>query len=254
MTLPAACLTGDSHGQSKEARSGAQEELETRQRKRQACAQVGGKARDAEKSEVQGPARRHEREETRGREKAAAGPSGKKTSGADASRNHGHRRHREIGLQTSYAAASWSKPRKVVARVEASEQGSDIRFIVTNLPGRAKVLYEKVYCARGRMENLIKDMKLYTRSDRTSCHRWEANQFRLFLHMGAYWLLHELRGAAPKRSIWRTATFETIRCTFLKIAVRIQELKTRIKMALPSSYPHVQALTALATSIAALAP
>jgi hypothetical protein len=157
-------------------------------------------------------------------------------------------------FQTSYAAASWSKPRKVVARVEASEQGSDIRFIVTNLPGRAKVLYEKVYCARGRMENLIKDMKLYTRSDRTSCHRWEANQFRLFLHMGAYWLLHELRGAAPKRSIWRTATFETIRCTFLKIAVRIQELKTRIKMALPSSYPHVQALTALATSIAALAP
>jgi hypothetical protein len=86
-------------------------------------------------------------------------------------------------FQISYAAASWSKPRKVVARVEASDQGSDIRFIVTNLPGRAKVLYEKVYCARGRMENLIKDMKLYTRSD-TSCHRWEANQFRLFLHMG----------------------------------------------------------------------
>src|SRR5260221_14145271 len=99
MTLLAACLTGDSHGQSKEARSGAQEKLETRQRKRQACAQVGGKARDAEKSEVQGPARRHEREETRGREKAAAGPSGKKTSGADASRNHGHRRHRETGLR-----------------------------------------------------------------------------------------------------------------------------------------------------------
>ena len=92
------------------------------------------------------------------------------------------------------------------------------------------MLYEKVYCARGRKENLIKDMKLYTRSDRTSCHRWEANQFRLFLHMGAYWLLHELRGAAPKRSIWRTATFETIRCAFLKIAVRIEELKTRIKM------------------------
>jgi hypothetical protein len=73
------------------------------------------------------------------------------------------------------------------------------------------------------------------RFDRTSCHRWEANQFRLFLHMGAYWLLHELRSAAPKRSIWRTATFETIRCRFLKIAVRIQELKTRIKMALPSA-------------------
>jgi hypothetical protein len=72
--------------------------------------------------------------------------------------------------------------------------------------------------------------------------------------VGARVELHELRGAAPKRSIWRTATFETIRCTFLKIAVRIQELKTCIKMALPSAYPHVQALTALATSIAALAP
>ena len=154
-----------------------------------------------------------------------------------------------------YAAAqSWTQAAKVIARVEATEQGSDVRFIVTNLPGRAKTLYEKVYCARGRMENLIKDMKLYTRSDKTACQRWEANQFRLFLHMGAYWLLHELSGAAPKRSIWRSATFETIRCTFVKIAVRIQELKTRIKMALPSSYPHVQALTALATSIAALAP
>jgi hypothetical protein len=63
-----------------------------------------------------------------------------------------------------------------------------------------------------------------------------------FLHMGAYWLLHELKGAAPKRSIWRTATFVIIRCAFLKIAVRIEELKTRIKMALPSAYPHVQSL------------
>jgi hypothetical protein len=72
--------------------------------------------------------------------------------------------------------------------------------------------------------------------------------------VGAFWLLHELRRAAPKRSIWRTATFETIRCTFLKIAVRIEELKTRIKMALPSTYPHVQALTALASSISTRGP
>ena len=75
---------------------------------------------------------------------------------------------------------------------------SDARFVVTNLAGRAKILYEKVYCARGRMENLIKDMKLYTRSDKTACSRWQANQFRLFLHMGAYWLLHSVRLAAPR--------------------------------------------------------
>ena len=98
----------------------------------------------------------------------------------------------------------------MVGRVEATSKGCDVRFVFTNLPGRAKVLYEKVYCARGRMENMIKDHKLYTKSDRTSCHRWEANQFRLFLHTGAYWLRHQLRQAAPRRSLWRKATFETI--------------------------------------------
>jgi len=90
--------------------------------------------------------------------------------------------------------------------------GTDARFIVTNLNGRAKHLYEKVYCQRGTAENLIKDMKRDTRSDKTACSRWEANQFRLFLHMGAYWLLHSLRMAAPKKSRWRGATFATIRC------------------------------------------
>jgi DDE family transposase len=114
-------------------------------------------------------------------------------------------------FQTSYAARSWSRERRVIARVEATALGSDVRFVVTNLTGRSKHLYEKVYCRRGAMENLIKEHKLYTKSDRTSCHRWEANQFRLFLHTAAYWLLHTLRGAAPKRSRWRTATFETIR-------------------------------------------
>ena len=124
----------------------------------------------------------------------------------------------------------------MVARVEATSKGCDVRFVVTNLPGRAKVLYEKVYCARGRMENMIKDHKLYTKSDRTSCHRWEANQFRLFLHTGAYWLLLQLRHAAPRRSPWRGASFETLRRSFLKIAVRIEELKSRIKITLPSAY------------------
>ena len=117
-----------------------------------------------------------------------------------------------------YQAGSWSCPEKVVARVEATEIGTDARFIVTNLTGRGKDLYEKVYCARGRMENMIKDLKLYTRSDKTACSRWQANQFRLFLHMGAYWLLHSVRLAAPKRSRWRGATFATIRAVFVKIA------------------------------------
>ena len=70
------------------------------------------------------------------------------------------------------------------------------------------------------MENLIKDLKRSTRSDKTACSRWEANQFRLFLHMGAYWLLHTLRRSMPRRSIWRGATFETIRRCFVKVEGR----------------------------------
>jgi hypothetical protein len=156
--------------------------------------------------------------------------------------------------QTTYQAGSWSKSRKIIARAEATSMGTDVRFVVTNLPGTAKVLYEKVYCARGRMENMIKDMKLYTRSDRTSCHRWEANQFRLLLHMAAYWLLLSLRRIAPRRSLWRTATFETLRRAFLKIAVRIQELKSRIKVAFPSAYPHAPVLAVFTGATANRSP
>jgi len=157
-------------------------------------------------------------------------------------------------FQTGYQARSWAQARTVIARVEATSKGTDVRFVVTNLPGRSKVLYEKVYCARGRMENMIKEHKLYTKSDRTSCHRWEANQFRLFLHTGAYWLLHQLRQAAPRRSLWRKVTFETLRRTFLKIAVRIEELKSRIKIALPSAYPYQTVLISMACRITAQGP
>ena len=157
-------------------------------------------------------------------------------------------------FQTGYRAESWSRERTVIARVEATSKGSDIRFIVTNLPGRSKLLYEKIYCARGRMENMIKEHKLYTKSDRTSCHRWEANQFRLFLHSGAYWLLHQLRQAAPRKSPWRKATFETLRRAFLKIAVRIEELRSRVRIALPTAYPYRKAMISMAGCIAAQGP
>jgi len=157
-------------------------------------------------------------------------------------------------FETSYAAKSWSRERRVIARVEASAMGADVRFVVTNMGGRSKHLYEKLYCARGAMENLIKEHKLYTRSDRTSCHRWEANQFRLFLHTAAYWLLHRLRGAAPKRSRWRAATFETLRAAFLKIAVRVEQLKTRIRLSLPSACPHAPMIALMLRRIHAQGP
>jgi hypothetical protein len=156
--------------------------------------------------------------------------------------------------QFEYAAGSWSKEEKVIARVEATEVGTDARFIVTNLAGRGKHLYDKVYCQRGRAENLIKDMKLATRSDKTACSRWQANQFRLFLHMGAYWLLHSLRMAAPKRSRWRGATFETIRYVFVKIAVRVEEMKRSVKLAFPRHLPHADALALVTHRLTAQGP
>jgi hypothetical protein len=139
----------------------------------------------------------------------------------------------------------------VIARNEATSLGTDTRYVVTNLEGRGKHLYEHVYCARGRMENLIKDMKLYTRSDKTACHRWQANQFRLFLHMGAYWLLHSVRLAAPRKSRWRGATFETIRTLLVKVACRVEELKSRIKLSFPASLPHAADLDMITARLTA---
>jgi Transposase DDE domain group 1 len=149
-----------------------------------------------------------------------------------------------------YAAKSWATERRIIARIEASERGTDSRFIVTNLTGTPQWLYESVYCARGQAENLIKAHKVHLASDRTSCTRATANQFRLVLHTAAYWLLHTLRGLAPRASFWRDAQFDTIRLALIKIAARVTELASRIKVALPSSYPYRQSFALLATRAA----
>jgi hypothetical protein len=103
------------------------------------------------------------------------------------------------------------------------------------------------------MENLIKAHKLHLASDRTSCSKASANQFRLVLHTAAYWLLHTLRGLAPKRSFWHQAQFDTLRLMLIKVAARVTELATRIKLALPSSYPFRRSFMLL-TSRAAMPP
>jgi hypothetical protein len=105
------------------------------------------------------------------------------------------RRHGEV----EYAAKAWlARPdttvRRVIVRVEAGPQGTDTRFIITNLAGTPEHLYEDIYCARGQAENLIKAHKLRLASDRTSCTKATANQFRLMVHTAAYWLMLSLRG------------------------------------------------------------
>jgi hypothetical protein len=150
----------------------------------------------------------------------------------------------------AYAAQTWNTERRVIARVEASDKGADSRFVVTNLTGIPRWLYETVYCARGQAENLVKAHKLHLASDRTSCSKATANQFRLVLHTAAYWLLHTLRTLAPKRSFWRAAQFDTVRFALIKVVGRVTELVTRITLALPSSYPHRDSLTFLAARAA----
>jgi hypothetical protein len=149
--------------------------------------------------------------------------------------------NRKVSLFHSfnYKAESWSIYRRVVAKVEILEDGTlNIRYIVTDMKqAKATVLYKEIYCARGQAELYIKEHKLYLKSDRTSCHRFMANQFRLLLHSAAYVLLHALKNNILKHTQWATATISTIRLRLLKIGSRVRHLKTRIKVELPSSYP-----------------
>jgi hypothetical protein len=148
--------------------------------------------------------------------------------------------------ELAYAAKTWDVERRAIARVEASGRGMDSRFVVSNLAGAPRWLYEAVYCARGQAENLVKAHKVHLASDRTSCSKATANQFRLVLHTAAYWLLHTLRGLAPKRSFWREAQFDTLRLMLIKVAARVTELATRVRLALPSSYPYQRSFVLLA--------
>jgi hypothetical protein len=153
------------------------------------------------------------------------------------------------------AAASWSRVERIVARVEAGPQGCDTRFIVTSLTkGTGKGLYEKLYCARGQAENHIKAWKTHLAADRTSCTSATANQLRLFLHAGAYWLMWTLRAAMPPRSAWRHAQFDTLRLRLIKIAARVVELKTRIAIHLPTACPAAPLIRLLLERLPRMAP
>jgi len=135
-----------------------------------------------------------------------------------------------------YQAGGWETAQKVVVKVEVSSMGTNIRYIVTNLTKiRAKVLYEKGYCARGAMELRIKEHKLYLKSDRSSCNSFYANQFRLFLHSIAYVLLHTMQKELFKGTEYANATFKTIQNKIIKTAAWVKEIKTKIKVEFPKS-------------------
>ncbi|EJU09354.1 transposase of ISsp1 [Sphingomonas sp. LH128] len=152
--------------------------------------------------------------------------------------------------ETRYGAKSWKCQRRVAARIEASTLGMDIRYVVTSLTGgSAEYIYDTLYCARGQAENLIKMHKSQLSSDRTSCRSANANQMRLILHTAAYWLMWRLRQAIPKATTLATAEFATLRLRLLKVAARVIETASRIRVAFASACPDAEAFQAIASAL-----
>ena len=138
-----------------------------------------------------------------------------------------------------YAAETWKgRYRRIICRAHVSEKGADVRYVVTSFEeAGAKFLYEVIYCGRGKAELYIKDHKVGLKSDRTSCTRKEANQFRLFVHSAAYVLMHAFRENLLKGSQLATAQFDTIRLRLLKIGARVDIGRIFIRFHFPESYP-----------------
>jgi hypothetical protein len=136
-----------------------------------------------------------------------------------------------------YRADSWRRPRRMLAKVEYHEPGPNQRFVITNLGLEAQPLYDHVYVLRGEMENRIKELKLGLKADRLSCHRFDANQFRLLLHTAAYCLFLLLRRHLAGTEL-EHAQVQTLRLKLLKIGARVRETSRRIWFHLASGYPY----------------
>ena len=141
-------------------------------------------------------------------------------------------------MEFGYRADKESKFRKIITKVEYTARGENARCIVTNLEGEAHELYSKEYCARGDMENRIKEQQLGLFADRTSTSKWWSNQLRLLLSTFAYVLMDRLRTDALKGTEWVTKQCTTLQVKLIKIGAVITRNTRRIRIHLSSSYPH----------------
>jgi hypothetical protein len=135
---------------------------------------------------------------------------------------------------------SWSRARRVIAKAEHLPKGSNPRFVVTSLAASkadARTLYEDIYCARGEVENRIKEQQLDLFADRTSAATMRANQLRLWFASFAYVLLEALRRIGLRHTQFATATCGTIRLKLLKIGAQVRKSVRRVKVAMASAYP-----------------
>lgn len=158
-------------------------------------------------------------------------------------RKEAHLRFEETGQkqklfgEVQYAAGTWDTERRVIVKAEHLEKGANPRYVVTNLEGTPADLYQQ-YCARGEMENRIKEQQLYLFADRTSCSKWLPNQFRLLLSGLAYTLLHTIRRIGLKGTELERARCDTIRLKLLKIGAAVVRNTRRVRLLLSESCPH----------------
>jgi hypothetical protein len=143
-----------------------------------------------------------------------------------------------------YAAGPWDRPRRVIVKAEHTAQGDNPRFIVSNLPGNARGLYEVLYCARGEMENRIKEQQGMLFAGRVSCHDFLANQFRVLLSAAAYVLVEAVRRLGLAGTVMERAQVSTIRLRLFKVAGLVVTSTRRVYVRMASGYP-LQGLFAL---------
>ena len=136
-----------------------------------------------------------------------------------------------------YAARSWRRSRRVISRIEHGPKGRNPRFVVTNLPGEANELYERVYCQRGDMENRIKEQQLALFADRTSSTKWWTNQYRVLLAALAYTLLETMRRTALRGTDLARAQCQTIRLRVLRIGAVVTRNTRTVAVRLSSACP-----------------
>lgn len=141
--------------------------------------------------------------------------------------------------QFTYKAGSWEHPRRVIVKIEVNHRGTNVRYVVTSLKHpNSRFLYEHLYCGRGTMELYIKEMKNYLSADKTSCNKFSANQFRLFLHAAAYVLLHGMKQEIFKGTVLHNVSILTLQQKILSGAVHVKNMKTKIKIEFSDKHPY----------------
>ena len=145
-------------------------------------------------------------------------------------------KQRELG-EFVYAAQSWARERRVITRLECGPQGTNPRYVVTNLAGDPKVLYDDLYCQRGEAENRIKEAQVGLFATRTSCQHFQSNQLRVLLAALGYVLIERLRALALQGTALANAQVDTLRIKLLKLAAVVTRNTRRIRLYLASNWP-----------------